>query len=312
VIALLGSLVVLFADASAVSGAPEPYQIYARAVAMWASQQYPPYVGYTIAITVDENGVQKANHYSATYDALHDRTYVEAVSEEEASDPHVPTGVNMSIDPKRRFGTLFHKRVGRPDEAVDYLGVPLLAPNYSFGMSRYVPADVASDADRLALVEQVRRAFNDPMPAQKAQQLDASDNPKEIARVVATNRDYDITNDGIETVDGRQTYHLSLRPEHPSGKLRLREMWIDTQTFATRRLLTEVNFIDGKVPWLVTFADVGGAQYISSEVAQRPVGSGPHLYQQAEITFTNIVPTQPQPYRLNAPLPSADILTEPP
>jgi hypothetical protein len=162
------------------------------------------------------------------------------------------------------------------------------------------------------MVEQVRRAFNDPMPPQKAQQLDASDNPKEIAHVVATNRDYEITNDGIETVDGRQTYHLLLRPEHHSSKLRLREMWIDTQTFATRRLLTQVNFIDGKVPWLVTFTDVGGAQYISSEVAQRPVGSGRHLYQQAEITFTNIVPAQPPRYRLNAPLPSADVLTEPP
>jgi hypothetical protein len=312
VFALLGSLVVLFADASAASAAPEPYQIYARAVATWASQQYPPYVGYTIAVTVDDNGVQKVNHYSATYDALQDRTYVEAVSQEEQSDPHVPTGVNMSIDPRRRFGALFHKRVGRPDEAVDYLGVPFLAPNYSFGMSRYVPAVASSDAARLALVEEVRRQFNDPMPLQKAQQLDASDGPKEIGHVVATNRDYDITDDGIETVDGRQAYHLSLRPEHPSKKLRLREMWIDTQTYATRRLLTQVNFIDGKVPWLITFTEVDGAQYISSEVAQRPVGSGPHLYQQAEITFTNIAPTQPERYRLNAPLPSVDVLTEPP
>ncbi|HVA33554.1 MAG TPA: hypothetical protein VNG31_05365, partial [Candidatus Baltobacteraceae bacterium] len=74
-----------------VGAAPNPYQIYARARSVWLSAHYPTYLSYTIAVTVEENGVSKANHYRAIYDALHDRAYVEAVSEEERADPHVPT-----------------------------------------------------------------------------------------------------------------------------------------------------------------------------------------------------------------------------
>lgn len=113
---------------------PEPYQIYAHARFDWASQQYPPYVSYTIAVDVNERGVAKSNHYRAIYDARYDRVHVEAVSEEERVDPHVPTGVDMSLDPKRAWKTLFKYPGGHPDEAVDYLGVPMLAPNYSFGV----------------------------------------------------------------------------------------------------------------------------------------------------------------------------------
>jgi hypothetical protein len=291
---------------------PDPYQIYARAQAAWISARYPQYVGYSIVVSVDEKGVPKSNHYSATYDATRDRVYVKPVSEEEQADPHVPEGINMSIDPKRRFATLFKRRLGNPEEAVDYLGVPVLAPNYSFGIARYVPPVAQSADDRAALVREIRREFDDPMPPQNRQPVDQAGGPKEIAHVVSTSHEYDITYDGIESVDGHEAYHLSLRPASESEALRLRELWIDTHTYATCRLLTQRNFTNGTVPWLIAFTEVGGAQYIVSEIAQRPVGIGAHLYERAAITFTDMLPALPRRYLLDEVIPSRNALTEPP
>jgi hypothetical protein len=293
--------------------APNPYQIYARARAVWESQRYPQYVSYIVVVNVDDKGVPKANHYNAAFDAVHDRVYTNVVSEEEQLDPHVPDGVNMSIDPKRQFRTLFKRRVGRPEQAVDYLGVPMLAPNYSFGIAPFVPQIASSQPDQAALVEEIREQFDDPMSAQKAQQLANASGLKEIGHVESTNSDYIITYDGIESVDGRDAYHLSLRPSHPSARLRLREIWIDTQTYATSKLETQGNFANDSIPWVITFADVDGAQYIATEDAQEPVSDGRYTYDRATITFQAITPgTLPIRDPNDQLMPVGQLLEEPP
>jgi hypothetical protein len=298
--------------AGARAAAPDPYQIFAHARAVWVSQRYPHYLSYTIAVDVNEKGTQKANHYRATYDALHDHVYANTVSQEERLDPHVPTGVNMSLEPKRQFQTLFKKRVGDPEEAVDYLGVPMLAPNYSFGIAQYVPQDASSGTNQAALVEAIRRQFNDPMGPKQAQDLSDASGLKEIGNVASTDRAYTITFDGIETVNGRQTYHLSLRPVHLSDRLRLREIWIDTQSYDTCRLVTQGNFANDTVPWVIDFADIGGAQYIVSENAEKPVSVGPHTYEQASISFEGITAVQPpMRYLWNPVTPVKNVLVEP-
>jgi hypothetical protein len=290
----------------------DPYQIYARARAVWQAQSCPPYVSYLIVVNVDERGTPKANHYRAAFDAVHDRVYTEAVSEEEATDPHTPDGINMTIDPKRQFQTLFKKKVGNPERAVDYLGVPILAPNYSFGIAPFVPQVASSQPDQAALVQEVRREFNDPMGAQQAHDLQNAEGLKEIGHVSSTDREYDITYDGVETIDGSSTYHLSLRPVHPSALLRLREMWIDTQTYATRRLVTQGNFANDSIPWVVTFARVDGVQYIATEQAQQPVSVGRHTYDRAAISFQAIAPASPPQHDpLTGVVPSGALLEEP-
>jgi hypothetical protein len=302
----------LLAGAGQACADPDPYQIYAHARAVWMSQHYPPYVSYTIAVAVDEGGVLKTAHYRATYDATHDRIFTDGVSDEERAQPHVPTGTNITLEPKRQWMTLFQRHVGHPEESVDYLGVPMLAPNYSFGIAAYVPPVATTENDRAALVEEIRRQFNDPMSAQKEQQLDASGGLKQIGRVVSTDRDYTIVDQGIETVAGRDAYHLRLQPLRSSPKLRLRDLWVDSQTFATLRLVTQGNFTNSVVPWTITFASIGGAQYIASEEAQAPVGVGRHLYTRATVSFESVVPARPGRY-LWAPMPivSKNLLAEP-
>jgi hypothetical protein len=302
------------ATSQASAATPDPYQIYARARDVWTSQHYPPYLSYTIVVTVDEKGVEKTSHYSALYNAERNRVSMNGVSKEEQLDPHVPTGVNMSIDPKRQFRTLFKKPVGNPEQAVDYLGVPMLAPNYSFGIAPYVPEIASSQADQAALVEEIRREFHDPMSAEKARELAESEGLKEIGSVVSTERDYTIAYHGIESVGTCTAYHLSLRPTHSPQQFRLREIWIDTQTYATCQLVSEGNFVTSTVstvPWLVTFTTIGGAQYIASESAQKPVGVGRHLYEKASIAFQNIHVTQAPPFPEDPVTPTQDVLVEP-
>jgi len=297
--------------AQAAGTEPDPYQLYGRARAVWMSQHYPDYVAYTIAVSVDERGVPKTAHYRAVYDATHDRIYMNGVSEEERAAPHVPTGTNITLEPKRNWMTLFKRHVGNPEDTVDFLGVPMLAPNYSFGIAAYVPEVATTQTDQAALVQEIRRQFNDPMSAQKAHELSSTSGLKEIGRVVSTDHDYAITYAGVESVAGTQAYHLLLRPLHASARLRLRQMWIDTQTFATVRIVTQGNFNNGNVPWAVTFATVNGAQYIAAEQALAPVGSGRHLYEQASISFESVGAAQPGRY-LWAPIASSkNVLSEP-
>jgi hypothetical protein len=306
-------LLVAAAAASALAVTPDPYQIFARARDVWASQQYPHAVSYTIAVTVNDHGTIKTNHYRAVFDATEDKVYVNAVSREEREHPYEPKGIDEWLDPKRQFRTLFKRRVGRPEAAVDYLGVPLLAPNYSFGMSPFVPLVASSKPDQAALVEQIRRAFHDPMSPQDIQELGraGSGDLKTIARVVTAKRDYAITFDGVESLGGRTAYHLSLRPLHPSEDLRLRELWIDTHDFRTLQLITQGNFNDDSVPWLVTFRTIDGAQYIASESAEKPFSHGAYTYQNATISFDDVTPQRYVDDLWLPVTPAQNLLTEP-
>lgn len=295
---------------------PDAYQIFAHARAVWLSQRYPDMVSYRIAVVVDDRGVTKTNHYRAIYDALHDSVRVDAVSLEEHANPHTPEGVNLSIRPKRNFQTILVKPVGNPESAVDFLGVPHLSPNYSFGISPYVAAAPNSQDDaaaRAALVRAIRQQYNDPMSEKKTEDLSSHDGLKEIASVATPNRNYVVTYGGMETLAGRDTYHLLLRPVHTSVHLRLRELWVDTQTFATPQLITQGNFNRlGDVPWTVTFQDVGGSQYIASETANAPVSLGPHTYDRAKIAFEEIAPAQSAPTSFQPFTPETNTLEEPP
>lgn len=283
---------------AAAAGSPallsDPYQIYGRTRDAWASQRYPDYLAYTIAVRVDERGVEKVKHYHAVYDTRTDKVHVAAVSDEEHERPPVPVGITIHLLPKRQNKTLFDKRVGNPGEAVDYLGIPLLSPNYSFGLGMPIGEEMQQSDD---LVSQIRSEYHDPAPPVTAAQNDPSAPLKAIASVTAIAHTYSIELAGIEKIGGADCYHLVMQPAREPQRFRLRDLWIDTQSYQTRQLLVASNFTSSHVPWLVTFADIGNAHYIASEVAQAPVGVGDHRYEHASITFEEIAPT-PRPATL--------------
>jgi hypothetical protein len=287
----------------------DPYDIFARARAVWSLQHYPHYLSYTIAVQVTERGVDKTKHYHLSYDSQTDNIDVNPVSDEEKAAPPVPTGFLWHLKPKRQFQTLFDKKVGNPGEAVDYLGVPKLAPTYSFGMGANAGTEDGRNDD--ALVAQIRAQYNDPMPAAKDRELTSDGKLKSIASVTSRAHNYTIQLDGVETIAGTPCYHLTLKPNGNPRVFRLRDLWVDTQTFQTRQLVTDGNFTASAVPWLITFESVGGALYIASEAALAPVGVGPHRYERASIAFQAITPST-APTRMSGTfVTKQDLMTEP-
>lgn len=287
----------------------DPYGVFARARGVWSTQHYPHFLAYTIAVNVIEGGVAKSKHYHLTYDAQTDKIQVNPVSDEEKSAPPVARGFLWHLQPKRQHQTLFDKKVGNPGEAVDYLGVPMLAPTYSFGMKALSGSESGRDDDQL--VAQIRQEFNDPVPLAKDRELASQGQRKAIADVTSRARSYVIRLVGIEAVDGQPCYHLALVPNGNPHVLRLRDAWIDTSSFQTRQIVTDGNFTGSNVPWLISFENISGALYIVSEMAQAPIGVGEHRYEQASILFEGIAPTSAPTHLDGMFVTKQSLMTEP-
>ena len=284
--AVLAAAAASAAPNDAPPNAPSPYAIFGRARLYWEAQHYPGALRYVVAVRVVENGHEKVAHYHSSIDGYTGDIAVDAVSEEEEAHPYKPPG---------GFGFGYPgSGGGRALTPVDYLGVPVLAPNYGFGIGRTPPAQpphVPTDAE---IVAAVRAQFHDPDPriaASAAPTATPTPGLREIATVVSRSRMYDISLEGIDAIDGEPAYHLRLRPLREPGRYRLRELWVDTVTFAPRKLIEGLNFVNGpgtEVPWSVTFVSYDGALYIDTETALAPMRYQRHHYSEASVSITKL------------------------
>jgi hypothetical protein len=195
---------------------------------------------------------------------------------------------------------------------IDFLGVPRLRPNYTFGMAPFAPAPTPTPFNSAALVTEIRSEFNDPNPHVAPSPPPPTD-PRIIATVVANDRAYTISTLGSEVLDGHNCYHLALRPTRDPGRYRIREAWIDRDTYAPWQLIDASNFVAGEathVAWTVRFVDIAGAHYIAQERANAPISREGAIFLKATISFEDIHSVSPVPLgaRFEA---SGDFLTEP-
>ncbi len=229
-------------------------------------------------------GATAQAHYHVAYDSATDRVYANAASDEEIAHPYTPHGINTYLN---LFGGSIP--LSAPQRTFDYLGVPELAPNYSFGVAPYAAQSAQTD-DGMRLVAQIRREFGDSparVPAPRAE----NSTLKTIAAVEVVRRRYVITFDGMNDIAGHADYHLSLKPVANPNRYRLRELWVNYGTFATDRLVTQGNFTAPQlsgVKWTVDFTQIDGAAYIASERAQTGFVLDRRAYDQASIAFTDI------------------------
>ncbi|HEY9181217.1 MAG TPA: hypothetical protein VIO32_10895 [Candidatus Baltobacteraceae bacterium] len=263
------------------------YGIFAQAQQHWRAQVYPRHLSYGITVTVERNGKTSQAHYHAAYDADLNRVSVNASSDEELAHPYTPHGINFGLN---LFGG--HVPMSSPQFTFDYLGVPVLTPDYAFGI---VPSDAPPNTTRsdMDLVREIRREFHDPMPARK--QMPGNESLRTIATVVVTHRDYDVRVLGTQPLDGHTDYHLALKPLLDPAMYRLREMWVDTSTFATDRVITAGDFTaDGlsKIRWQTDYRQIDGATFIDSENALAGISLDRRRYDAASVAFTGITPTQ--------------------
>ncbi len=263
----------------------DAYAIFANAREYWETASYPPQISYSIVVTVARNGIAAAAHYHGYYDSRRDHVAMNGVSDEEVAHPYTPHGINTYLN---LFGGSIP--LSSPQHTFDYLGVPLLAPNYSFGIAAYLPH--SADADSAELVQEIRREFHDPVPARTQTQA-AQSGLKTIATIEVVRRSYIITLKGIVPMDDHTDYDLLMQPVRDPGRYRLREVWVDTGTFATDGLITQGTFAAAGfsgVRWTVQFRQIAGAPYIASEIAQSGFVLDRRAYDGATIAFTDFAP----------------------
>ena len=286
--AALGALLTLAAMVAVATpravAAPDPYQIFGNARAYWHQQRYPQLLDYNVAVDVVEGGNERVERYASEYNAVTNVVQVDPVSDYERAHPVHPKGINFNI-----MGAI---GLNKPMPSIDFLGVPYLAPTYSFGMAPFVPAPSPTPFNSAALVAEIRKEFHDPNPRATPSATATPNGLEEIATVYAHNRDYTITLVGNDTIDGHACYHLSLTPTRDPGHFRIRQAWIDQRTYATWQLQDALNFASGpgtNVSWTVHFTQIDGAQYVREEDALAPMKAGGEIYTSASVRFENLV-----------------------
>ncbi|GAC1522600.1 MAG: hypothetical protein NVS2B8_04000 [Vulcanimicrobiaceae bacterium] len=244
------------ASASAVPTAdPEAERDFARARAWWRTRTDAPFVRYGALVRYSHNGHIFDNwwdvHYRSSDGALALYRLVD-VDEER----HRLGGVPFSIFGVKVFDSNKDAEPIRLDE-------PRVDPASSFGIvTRFgksvVPRVTASGAPV------------SPAPA-------ATDDLREIGRIESSTRAYDIRLVGTETVAGSAAVHLRLVPLHDPRQNRLRDVWLDPQTYRTVQTRVQ-GILDGKpydaIAWTVHYVLVDGRQYIQQIVADEPLRFG--------------------------------------
>jgi hypothetical protein len=251
------------------------YTIFLHARSAVTAAAYPRRLDYTIFVGGVENDALEANHYHASCDPNDGTIRMLSISDEElASPPPHPHDfdfktlhLTLSL-----YGVLFRDipvAVGRPLSNPDLLGgIPILDPTYSFGL-RYSHASPTAS----------------PQPT-------ASGALPVIAVVATQARDYDVTLVDAPVLDGTPTYHLKLTPRRKPKENRLRELWVGTQDYLPREAIIAGNFTVAPlvdVPWLVTFAVVDGAPYITHESTDATLYlAHRHVVRDASIAFEDV------------------------
>jgi hypothetical protein len=279
--------VLLAASPACAQPLSEAYRIFDRARTYWLRQRYPPLVEYRVAITVLEGGKVKTERYWSAYDSVSGQVVVDPVSDYERAHPvHAARGIGISIP-------LLSSFIGKPQPPADELGVPELAPNYTFGMARIPPTAPERSPDPMELVREIRAEFHDPFPPwyHTPAPSPQPSTPPVIERAFVYDRPYRITLVGTESIDGVTAYHLRLRALRDPGYYRLRDVWVDTRTFAPVQLIEALNFVTGpgtSVPWRVRFTTIGGALYIAEETALEPMRYDGLVYERASVSFEDL------------------------
>jgi hypothetical protein len=225
-------------------------ELFAKARAYWQARTDVPYLRYGALVRYLHNKHVFDNWWDA-----YERTSDRSVSLTPLVDP-VENNRRISGVPFSIFGvTIFDTNADSEPIRIDQ---PLIDPTSSFG--------VGGRGTGVALP--ARGATPGPSP---------SDDFREITRVEVASRPYDIQIAGTEPMDGVDAIHLTLVPLEDPKLNRLRDVWLDPETFRTIRIDVQ-GILNGepydKVKWTVRYAVVDGRNYLQQMIADEPLRFG--------------------------------------
>jgi hypothetical protein len=227
--------------------APDPEQIFRSARKAWSLINYSRYATYTVGVKFRNGETNVARHYDAIADLRRDIVFARTFSHEEIANPSIPHGISVKLGSLNGQGGAQANNESNSDR----IGPVALSVNYSFGIS-LLPQKTAV----VSSGKEIQFPPNLPI----------------IGTTSTATHDYTVKL--LDMPDGGKTYHLGLEATHDPGRLRLRQMWVNAETFVTKRILISGNFNQNPyetVPWLIEFKRIGGADYITTETAEAPL-----------------------------------------
>lgn len=224
---------------------PDPNAIFANVRRAWSAGAYPRYAEYVAVVSFHNDKRFVRRTWETVEDMRSGVVYSRPFSREEDAHPYTPHGTNISIP--------FLTKLGREHQP-DPVGHVALAIDQDYGIApgerkfASVSASAAIEAQRSAL----------PV----------------IGRTGTLARDYAVTL--LETaadLEGTE-YRLGLQPLRDPQHHRLRELWVDANTWLPEEAVVEGIGNRGPlsaVQWRVEYRQTDGGTYIARETALAPL-----------------------------------------
>ena len=229
---------------------PRAERIFAKAREAWHTRDDVPYLRYGALVRYLSGRHIFDNWWDAYYRSRDGAIALEQIHDA-AEENRRLAGVPFSIFNLKLFDT-------NPDAEPIRIDEPRIDPISSFGMiSRF--AELSQSAPSGA-----------PSPA-------PTNEFREITRVEANTRDYQVELANDQSFGDQPALHLTLTPLRDGKNNRLRDLWIDPVTYRTIALTTQ-GILSGKpydgVRWTVRYVVLEGRNYVQQIVADEPLHFG--------------------------------------
>ncbi len=233
----------------------EAERIFAKVREAWRQRVDVPYVRYGALERYQHGKFVVSTWWDAYYRTSDGAFKLERLHDIPAENARL-RGAAFSI-----FGaTLFDTNADAEPIRVDE---PRLEPDSSFGLKTRFAASLT-----------LASPSPDPSTSPSA---GPSDTLREITRVEANTRAYQIELAGTETLFGAPALHLHLTPLRDPALNRLRDLWIDPATYRTLQVRVQ-GLLSGKpydgVSWMVHYVVLDGRNYVQQIVAEEPLNFG--------------------------------------
>ena len=209
--------------------------------------RYPSFIAYIVHVRSNTGGKPFLESYHSIVRTQDDIVLTHKTPIETTSKPDAPYGVRFEL---LGYKITPHSKGYQPEP----FGIPQISPLYSFGM----------------------RPIGEVLQMPPTPEPEPSD-IRSLGRIEAVAQDYDVTLIGVERYRVRWAYHLRLTPRQDPGVYRLREMFVDTQTFVPWEIVSAGIFPNGaasKVPWNVHYTISNGYWLMTQESTQATLRVG--------------------------------------
>jgi hypothetical protein len=249
-------------EAAPSGSTPDPNTIFDNVRHAWGTGAYPHYAQYVAVVQFHNAKKLVRRTWETTEDIRSGVVYSRPFSREEDAHAYTPHGTNIAIP--------FLSSLSREHQP-DPIGHIAFAIDQDYGLApgerkfASVAASAAIEAQRSAL----------PV----------------IGRTGTLAREYAVTL--IETANDAEgtEYHLGLQPLRDPGRHRLRELWVDANTWLPEEAVVEG--IGNRAPlnavrWRIEFRQTDGVTYIGRETALAPLQTKDALLHDTTITFDEV------------------------